>query len=119
MNPLTNKKSLKDIHYYIYAVDFDGTLVEDDYPNIGIPTKALLGILKLQKINSVSKWILWTCRSGESLTKAVEFCKNIGLRFDAINENLPEIQEIFGTDTRKVYADFYIDDKSKFPEDYE
>lgn len=53
----------------------------------------------------------WTCRVGERLQEAVEWCRGYGLEFDAVNENLPEIIECFGTDTRKVCADIYIDDK--------
>ena len=40
-----------------------------------------------------------------------------GLEFDAVNENLPEINELFGGDCRKIYADVYLDDKSARPEE--
>lgn len=43
---------------------------------------------------------------------AVEFCRSYGLEFDAVNENLPEIIEYFGSDCRKVYANYYIDDRA-------
>ena len=46
------------------------------------------------------------------MEEAVEFCKDNGLEFDAINENIDEVQELTGEDTRKVYADVYLDDKS-------
>lgn len=58
-----------------------------------------------------AKLILWTCRDGEKLTKAVEWCKLRGLEFDAVNQNLPEVIEQYGGDTRKISADEYIDDK--------
>ena len=96
---------------YIIAVDFDGTLVDDNYPYIG-------GIKwnvwrKLEEArNNGAKIVLWTCRDGVYLHEAVEFCKSNGLGFDSVNENLREVQELFNNDTRKVYADEYWDDKS-------
>ena len=47
--------------------------------------------------------------------EAVEWCRKWELEFDAVNENLPEIIERYGSDGRKIYADVYIDDKSCFP----
>ena len=59
--------------------------------------------------------ILWTCRVGLNLTQAVRWCKSYGLEFDAVNENVPEILEKYGTESRKISADIYIDDKSEKP----
>ena len=56
-----------------------------------------------------------TCRCGNQLEEAVEWCRKWELEFDAVNENLPEIIERYGSDGRKIYADVYIDDKSCFP----
>ena len=63
--------------------------------------------------------ILWTNRTGERLSEAVAWCRDQGLEFDAVNENLPEIVERFGGDCRKVYADQYIEDKAIRPEEVE
>lgn len=95
----------------ILAVDFDGTLVSDRYPGIGELNHSLVTILNGVKSEGV-KLILWTCRNGEQLDQAVKFCADNGLTFDAVNENLPEVQAIYGGDTRKVFADKYIDDKN-------
>lgn len=101
----------------IIAVDFDGTLsLGVTYPNIGIPNKKLISWLNEQAKNGAAL-ILWTCRNGEHLKKAVEFCKLNGLIFDAINENLPEHIRLYGRDTRKIYATMYIDDKNYFIKD--
>ncbi len=97
--------------FKIIAVDFDGTLSTNEWPGIGKPNIGLIVYLIWMRWLGV-KVILWTCRSGEYLDQAVEFCKEHGLEFDAINENLPEIIEHMGGDTRKIYADIYIDDKS-------
>lgn len=59
-----------------------------------------------------NKIILWTCRCGERLQDAVDWCKMYGLEFDAVNENLPEMIEKYGNDSRKIFYDVLIDDKS-------
>lgn len=105
----------KDSLPKIVAVDFDGTLVEDDYPNVGRPHQDMIDACKALKQAGV-KLILWTSRDNDTpdraLDRAVDYCRSIGLEFDAVNENLPELKEIFQNDTRKVYADLYIDDKA-------
>ena len=98
----------------IIAVDFDGTLCTDMYPQIGVPRKEIIEFVKKRKASG-AKLILWTCRSGIDLVKATVWCIEQGIKFDAINENLPENIEKYGNDTRKIYADVYIDDKSITP----
>jgi len=95
----------------ILAIDFDGLLVEDQFPEIGQPNLAIIDVL-LNLQSRGAKLILWTCRHGEYLSSAVEFCFLRGLVFDAINENLPEVQKLFNIDTRKVFAHYYLDDKN-------
>ena len=68
--------------------------------------------LILAKKELQAKVILWTCRRDDLLTEAVTFCKEYGLKFDAINENLPEVIEWMHGDSRKIYADWYIDDRN-------
>lgn len=97
--------------YISYAVDFDGTLtMTSEYPNIGLANIYLIDWL-IGERNKGNKVILYTCRSGELLNEAIEFCNKRGLHFDAINENLRENIEKYGGDTRKIHADYYIDDR--------
>ena len=96
---------------YIVAVDFDGTLCENAFPEIGAPKQEIIDTIKEYR-SFGWKIILWTCRNKEHLTKAVEWCNQQGLVFDSINENLPEVEEVFGGYTRKIFADVYIDDKN-------
>lgn len=95
----------------IVAVDFDGTLVEEAYPQIGKPKKDTFELCKKLKEKGI-RIILWTCRDGKQLKEAVTYCKFMGLEFDAVNTNISEIHTMFNNDTRKVYADIYLDDKS-------
>lgn len=100
---------------YIIAVDFDGTLCENKYPKIGEPNRKIIDYVKEQWQNG-AKIVLWTCRVGELLDDAVRWCQNQGLTFDAVNENLSEVIEAFGSDTRKIFANEYIDDRNvQFP----
>jgi len=101
-------------NYKIYAVDFDGTLCANKFPEIGNPNFILIEVLKeLRKQGH--KVILYTCRVDHWLDEAVGWCKYHGLEFDAINANLPEKIADWGNDTRKIYADYYIDDKAVQP----
>lgn len=95
----------------IIAVDFDGCLCVNKYPDIGKENELAISAL-LQKQEAGYKLILWTCRSGEKLDEAVTWCKQRGLCFDAVNENIPEIVEKFNDDCRKVFATEYWDDRA-------
>ena len=99
-----------------FAVDFDGTLCEFDFPKIGKQTenhkKLLTKLIKLREDGH--KLILWTNRGDNDeypvLSEAIDWCKKRGLEFDAINENLPNQKKLSGY-SPKIMADYYIDDK--------
>ena len=97
----------------IIAVDFDGTLCEHKYPSIGEPKVRVIKWIKNQQ-----GWgyhiILWTCRSGQHLAEAVEWCKKQGIILSAVNEDIPEVKDsVFGREKScKIYADYYVDDKN-------
>lgn len=100
----------------IIAVDFDGTLVSDQFPGIGKPIDSIVDTVRKLK-NEGHKLILWTCREdgpeGTHLANAVDFCsRELGIEFDAVNENLPDSPYNHLGKSRKVYADYYIDDKA-------
>lgn len=92
----------------IIAVDFDGTLVTNRYPQIGDTNNFLVGLLKKEE-QCGTKIILWTIREGALLKDAVDWCNEHGLGLSAVNENLPDIAKFFGYNPRKIYADTYID----------
>lgn len=105
------KNKVVNVSEKIYAVDFDGTLCKNIYPAIGYPIEEVIDYVKALK-NEGNKVILYTCRVGDNLEAAVEWCAGQGIEFDAINENLQEIIDQFGGDCRKIYADYYVDDRA-------
>ena len=93
----------------IYAVDFDGTLCENKWPDIGEANKDLIKFLLREK-SLGHRIILYTMREGQKLDDALKWCRKRGLSFDAVNDNLQEMKAFYGNNPRKVYADWYIDD---------
>jgi hypothetical protein len=102
--------SMKDS--LIIAVDFDGTIVEDRYPDIGRPM--LFAIDTLRKMQEDGhRLILWTYRSGRKLQEAVDFCRENGIEFYAVNKSYPEEEDVLDASTsRKIHADLFIDDRN-------
>lgn len=98
-------------HRKVIAIDFDGCLFEDRWPNIGRPKWDVIK-RAIQEKNNGSALILWTCREGKLLDTALIACRYVGLEFDAINDSIPEWKEKFRNDTRKIGADEYWDDKA-------
>ena len=94
----------------IIAIDFDGTIVEDAYPKIGKPM--IFAFETMKKLQSEGhRLILWTYRSDRKLQEAVDFCKQQGLEFYAINKSYPE-EEFDGKISRKINATFFADDRN-------
>lgn len=96
----------------IIAVDFDGTIVEDRYPEIGREKPFAIETLKMLT-EQRHRIILWTVRQGECLEEALAWCRERGLEFYAVNKNYPEEQtEGRSSIPRKVNADIFIDDRN-------
>ncbi len=93
----------------IIAVDFDGTIVDHKYPEIGKEKVFAFETLKaFQKQGHLL--ILWTFRAGRELDEAVNYCLKHGVEFYAVNKSFPE--EIYDeTVSRKINADLFIDDR--------
>ena len=80
----------------VYAVDFDKTLnMAQKYPELGKPNMKLIEML-IRCRAAGDKMILWTCREGQLLDDAVEYCRKCGLEFDAINDNIQENKDRWG-----------------------
>lgn len=95
----------------IICCDFDGTLCEEKFPEIGEPKLDVINWVKKQQ-KAGHKIILWTCRESELLIKAIIWCRDKhGIIFDSINENIPELK-FSSMGQHKAIADIYLDDKS-------
>ncbi|MDP6908308.1 MAG: hydrolase [Flavobacteriales bacterium] len=93
------------------AVDFDGTIVEHKYPAIGKEMPFAFATLKeLQKRGH--RLILWTYRHGKTLDAAVEYCKQNGVEFYAVNRSFPEEKFDPNEASRKLDCDMFIDDRN-------
>lgn len=95
------------------AVDFDGTIVTHAFPEIGRPIPfAIQTLKKLQEEGH--RLILWSVREGQLLDDAVEYCRNQGIEFYAVNSNYPEEVPIEAPSQacRKLGVDMFIDDRN-------
>ena len=101
------------ISYMIRAIDCDGTLCTNCFPDMGEPNIAVINYAKACKMAG-DKLILFTCRGGKDLETALAWCANQGLEFDAVNDDLPDVKNTdFGkTKSIKVYYNELVDDKA-------
>jgi len=90
------------------AIDFDGTIVEHEFPRIGA--------LKYGAKDTINKWydsghkiIIWTCRDGKFEEEANQFLKENGIKFHTINKNVDPSNDF--NPEPKVFAHLYIDDR--------
>ena len=94
----------------IIAVDFDGTIVDHEYPKIG--KEKLFAFATLKRLNEQGhKLILWTYRAGPLLDEAVNYCRDNGVEFYAVNESFPG-EKLDDKTSRKINADLFIDDRN-------
>lgn len=95
------------------AVDFDGTIVEHKYPEIGEERPFATDTLKML-INDRHRLILWTVREGRLLDEAVNWCRERGVEFYAVNREYPEETKAGNQFySRKLNSvDVWIDDRN-------
>lgn len=104
--------------YRIIGVDFDGTLSKTiDYPEPGEPIQEVIDYIKQAQLEGAYV-ILITMREGIFLRMALNWCKEQGLEFDAVNDNLPHMKDFFDTNPRKIFVNEYIDDRNMGGIDY-
>lgn len=91
----------------ILAVDFDGTCVEHEYPQVGPDVPLAETTLKMLSEECGCKIILWTMRHDKGLEDAVKWFEDRGITLYGINENPHQSS---WTGSPKAYAHMYIDD---------
>ena len=95
----------------VIAVDFDGTLCENKFPEIGEARWHVINELLNRQCNGW-KIILWTCREGKLLQDALDASAKWGILYDAVNDSLASWKEQFGNNPRKIGATEYWDDRA-------
>lgn len=95
------------------AIDFDGTIVEHRYPEIGQELPFATETLRML-IADRHKLILWSVREGKLLDEAIEWCRERGVEFYAVNRDYPEEQGTSNNNhySRKLKVDVFIDDRN-------
>lgn len=98
----------------IISVDFDNCISRFAmYPKIGKINPAARSVVNhLYEDHTI---IINSCRAGDGVKEAVKYLNDNGVKFHYFNENAPWIVEEHGGDTRKIYADLYIDDRNPGP----
>ena len=96
----------------VIAVDFDGTIVEHQYPQIGPEIPFATETLRML-IQEHHRLILWSVREGALLDEAVEWCRQRGVEFYAVNRDYPEEEKEKNNHfSRKLKVDMWIDDRN-------
>jgi len=90
----------------IISVDFDATIVDHKYPDIGEPVPKAIDYIK-KFVDAGAKIILNTMRSGKELQEAVNYLKDNNIELFGVNENPTQSD---WTTSPKPYANLYIDD---------
>lgn len=114
MNTVSTNRAVRRIDMEkqrVIAVDFDGCLCDNAYPDIGAPNWQVIDAALKERADGAAL-ILWTCREGDMLQQALDACKGWGLEFDAVNDSLPKWKETWKNDPRKIGATEYWDDKA-------
>ena len=99
----------------VIALDFDGTLFENKFPEIGEPRMHVIKKALEEQLNG-SDLVLWTCREGKLLDDALVACAEYGLYFSAVNDSTDEWKQNFCNDPRKIGATEYWDDRAMNPD---
>uniref|UniRef100_A0AAU7PFF4 HAD-like superfamily protein n=1 Tax=Burkholderia phage vB_BgluM-SURPRISE13 TaxID=3159457 RepID=A0AAU7PFF4_9VIRU len=101
-----DEATVKKFEKTVFGIDFDGTIVENDFPYVGKPNPGAIEVL--QELSKVGvKLILITMRSDDKLHEAVVYCNKNNVNFWGINEN-PEQEK--WSNSPKIYATVYVDD---------
>lgn len=95
----------------IIAIDFDGTIAEHLYPEVGALRKDAKEVIKYL-YSKGHEIIIWTCRYGATADLAKKALDEWGIPYHKFNEHIDHVKEEFGNDTRKIFAHVYIDDRN-------
>lgn len=100
------------LKWKLFAIDFDNTITEGNYHplNLNVPIRDFAKEVIDKIRDHGGKVAIWTCRTGDDAEMVKLILMDNQIRYDVFNENFPEISDEFGGESRKVFADLYIDD---------
>jgi hypothetical protein len=99
----------------VLAIDFDGTIVFNDYPHIGLLKPNVKDVINDLYDNHNCEILIWTCRENIYLEEAKNFLIENNIKFHQINKNSDYVLNLWNDcDCRKIFADLYIDDKGVY-----
>lgn len=96
---------------FVLAIDFDGTIATDSFPEVGVLRKDADTIIR-KLYSEGHDIIINTCRTGKYEGLAEYFLKKNDIPYHFINSNLPRVVDFYKQDCRKISADFYIDNRN-------
>ena len=93
------------------CIDFDGTIVDHRFPEIGPPVPGAVEWMKEFQVAG-AKLILFTMRSDGgknpiALLRAVDYLEENGIKLYGVNKNPTQVH---WTSSPKAYGNIYIDD---------
>lgn len=95
----------------IIAIDFDGTICRGSYPAIEGQQPYAREIIN--RLHADGHYlIIWTCRTRDHLTEAINWLLEQDIRFHRVNAGNPDNIAMYGDEGKKIFAHVYIDDKN-------
>jgi hypothetical protein len=97
------------------GLDFDGTIVEDKFPDIGESFSHAIQVLR-RMADAGMILVLWTCREDEELEAALQFCYNHGINVITAAEYDMMMKGPLAKYRRKIPCDYYIENRTIYGE---
>jgi hypothetical protein len=91
----------------VIALDFDGTVTANNYPELGEPLPNCISVLK--QLSKIGNLVVWTCRDKFYEKDIIAWFAKHDIAIAGVNSN-PFRQ--FKSDSPKMYYDLLIDDKA-------
>ena len=91
----------------VIAIDFDGTIVDDKFPDFGDVKEGAKEVIN-ELLEVGHEVIIWSCQDAEEIEHVLY---RLGINYTAINENTESMMQRWGNNPRKIGADNFIDDK--------
>ncbi len=98
----------------IIALDFDGTLCDSDFPELGPSLDAEFWLQRAAEVDDRVEYVLWTLRTAERLAEAARWCGSQGIALASVNEHPLQnrFEERQGFEmARKLFAHVFVDDR--------